>query len=145
MTPPMNVWSVWYTSPRFTPCFSTLSRSTSANTCGTLGMKVVLTAAISGRLRAASMNFCVLLGQERDVLAGAVFENERTRRPRCRRRGWRAAGRRRLAPRATRPVRRLTSLENGQEFFLGLFRSSHGVERHEEKRVVGGIHACSAG
>src|SRR5260370_40345708 len=34
----------------------TLSRSTSTNCCGTLGRKVVLTFAISGRLRAAARN-----------------------------------------------------------------------------------------
>ena len=37
----------------------------------------MLTVAISGRLRAASMNVCVLLGEELDVLAGAVLEHER--------------------------------------------------------------------
>ena len=38
-----------------TPCFSTLSRSTSTKTCGTAGEKSGMTPAISGRLRAASM------------------------------------------------------------------------------------------
>ena len=39
-----------------TPCFSTFSRSTSTNFCGTLGRNVVLIAPISGRLRAAARN-----------------------------------------------------------------------------------------
>src|SRR5713101_3009790 len=52
--PPMKAWMVRYTSLRGTPCFNTLSRSTSTNSCGTLGRKVVLKPAISGRLRAAS-------------------------------------------------------------------------------------------
>ncbi len=40
-----------------TPCFSTLSRSTSTKSCGTVGRKVVVTLASSGRFLAASMNF----------------------------------------------------------------------------------------
>ena len=47
------------------------------NCCGTLGRKVVLTAANSGRLRAAAMNLFMLLGEERHVLAGAILEHER--------------------------------------------------------------------
>ena len=59
----MKVCSVLYTALRSTPCLSTLSRSTSANICGTLGMKVVITEANSGRLRAASRNALAFLAR----------------------------------------------------------------------------------
>src|SRR5258708_9634608 len=42
------------------PCLMTLSRSTWTNCCGTLGRKVVLKPAISGRFRAAIRNVCRL-------------------------------------------------------------------------------------
>ena len=45
-------------------------------TCGTPGAKVVETPANSGRLRAAARNFAGVLGEEREVLAGAVLEHE---------------------------------------------------------------------
>ena len=59
-----------------TPCFRTLSRSTSTNCCGTLGRKVVVMLPISGRLRAASMNLLRLSDKELHVAARAIFENE---------------------------------------------------------------------
>ncbi len=56
---------------------STLSRSTSTKTCGTEGKAVVNTLASSGRFRAAARNFCEVLGQESEALAGAVLQHER--------------------------------------------------------------------
>ena len=41
------------------PCLSALSRSTSAKSCGTLGVSVVKRRANSGRWRAAARNFVV--------------------------------------------------------------------------------------
>ena len=48
----LNRSGKYRSGPRF--CFSTLSRSTCTNSCGTFGKKVVLRLAISGRFRAAS-------------------------------------------------------------------------------------------
>ena len=53
-----------------TPCLRTLSRSTLTKTCGTLGRKVVLRPASSGRLRAASMNVSRFVGKKRMSLPG---------------------------------------------------------------------------
>ena len=55
----MKACSVWYTEARLMPCRSTLSRSTSAKICGTLGSRVVKSRLNSGRLRASVRNFAV--------------------------------------------------------------------------------------
>jgi hypothetical protein len=57
------------------PCFSTLSRSTSAKYCGVLGRSVVKSSANSGRFRAAARNFSVFWARKRDP-TGAVFQHE---------------------------------------------------------------------
>ncbi len=47
------------------------------NCCGTLGRKVVVRAAISGRLRAAAINLLRFFARNCNVASGAVFEDER--------------------------------------------------------------------
>src|SRR5580704_3217472 len=61
--PPMNACSVRYTSFTATCCFNTLSRSTSTNSCGTLGKNVVLRFEISGRFLAAVKNVFTLFAR----------------------------------------------------------------------------------
>jgi hypothetical protein len=63
----MKAWSVWYTSSMATPCLSTLSRSTSAKSCGTSGDEHRVRRRDLGALARLGEEALGLLGQELDV------------------------------------------------------------------------------
>src|SRR5580704_9683531 len=111
---------VWYTSLIATPCLSTLSRSTLMYSSGTLGINVVATKPISGRLRAAAKNLAVLSARNPDTRNRRRRETEDS------------------SLRQTAEFLVQTSF-----YFLILFRSAFalapGFQRNEEETVVASV------
>jgi hypothetical protein len=119
-----------------TPCFRTLSRSTLTKTWGTTGRKVVDRPVSSFRLARRRHELVQVVGEERDVLAGAVLEDEGEAARRADAGDRRRGERRTAGPRDLASSRLRWALMAGVALLrLGPLRP--GLEVDEEEPAVG--------